>query len=46
MPKPIFKDNDLVKIIKDNIQLLSQMDKTIKLNFISNKTNILLGSDK
>ena len=46
MPKPIFKDNDLVKIIKDNIQLLSQIDKTIKLNFISNKTNILLGSDK
>ena len=46
MPKPIFKNNDLVKIIKDNIQLLSQMDKTIKLNFISNKTNILLGSDK
>ena len=46
MPKPIFKDNDLVKIIKENIQLLSQMDKTIKLNFISNKTNILLGSDK
>ncbi len=46
MPKPIFKDNDLVKIIKDNIQLLSQIDKTIKLNFISNKSNILLVSDK
>tara|TARA_X000000950_G_scaffold63613_1_gene77877 strand:- start:788 stop:2566 length:1779 start_codon:yes stop_codon:yes gene_type:complete len=46
MPKPIFKDNDLVKIIKDNIQLLSEIDKTIKLNFISNKSNILLGSDK
>ena len=46
MPKPIFKDNDLVKIIKENIQLLSQIDKTIRLNFISNKSNILLGSDK
>ena len=46
MPKPIFKDNDLVKIIKENIQLLSQIDKTIKLNFTSNKPNILLGSDK
>ncbi len=46
MPKPIFKDNDLVKIIKENIQLLSQIDKTIKLNFTSNKSNILLGSDK
>jgi len=46
MPKPILKDNDLVKIIRENIQLLSQTDKTIKLNFISNKSNILLGSDK
>ncbi len=46
MPKPIFKDNNLIKIIKDNIQLLSQIDKTIKLNFISNKSNILLASDK
>ncbi len=46
MPKPIFKDNDLVKIIKENIQLLSQIDKTIRLNFTSNKSNILLGSDK
>ena len=46
MPKPIFKDNDLVKIIRENIQLLSQIDKTIKLNFNSNKSNILLGSDK
>ena len=46
MPKPIFKENNLVKIIKDNIQLLSQIDKTIKFNFISNKTDILLGSDK
>ena len=46
MPKPIFKDNDLVKIIKENIQLLSQIDKTIKLNFTSNKSNVLLGSDK
>ena len=46
MPKPIFKDNDLVKIIKENIQLLSQIDKTIKLNFTSNKSSILLSSDK
>ena len=46
MPKPVFKNNDLVKIIKDNIKLLSQIDPTIKFNFISNHSSILLDSDK
>ena len=35
MPKPIFKNNNLIKIINDNIKFLSQVDPTIKLNFIS-----------
>ncbi len=46
MPKPIFKKNDLIKIINDNIKFLSQIDPTIKLNFISNDASILLESDK
>ena len=46
MPKPIFKNNNLIKIINDNIKFLSQVDPTIKLNFISNNSEILLESDK
>ncbi len=46
MPKPIFKNNDLIKIINDNIKFLSQIDPTIKLNLISNDSEILLESDK
>ena len=46
MPKPIFKNNNLIKIINDNIKLLSQIDPTIRLNFISNDSEILLESDK
>ena len=45
MPKPIFKDNNLVLIIKDNINLLKELDSTIELNFNSLKDNILLNSD-
>ena len=46
MPKPILKKNDLVKIIKDNIRLLSEIDPSIKLNLMSDKSMILLESDK
>ena len=33
MPKPIFKNNDLVKILNENIKLLSEIDKSIKIKF-------------
>ena len=46
MPKPTLKKNDLIKIIKDNIKLLSEIDSSIKLNFISKKSVISLESDK
>tara|TARA_B100001057_G_scaffold21249_1_gene19681 strand:+ start:4 stop:1782 length:1779 start_codon:yes stop_codon:yes gene_type:complete len=46
MPKPILKKNDLVKIIKDNIKLLSQIDLSIKINLIAAKSVISLESDK
>ncbi len=46
MPKPIFKKNDLVKIIKDTIKLLSQLDKKIKIELINGPNNIFFESDK
>ncbi len=46
MPKPILKHNDLIKVLKENIQLLSQMDKTIKIDFHSHNDKILLNCDK
>jgi len=45
MPKPILKDNNLVSIIKDNINLIKELDRTITFNFNSNKNNIILNSD-
>ncbi len=46
MPKPILINNDLVLIIKDNINLLNQIDTSIEFDFIKNKDKILLNSDK
>tara|TARA_Y100000992_G_scaffold58834_1_gene35821 strand:- start:838 stop:2625 length:1788 start_codon:yes stop_codon:yes gene_type:complete len=47
MPKPILNDNDLIKILNDNINLLSQIDKSIKINFSHKKDEkILFKCDK
>ena len=35
MPKPIFKKNELNKIIKDSINLMKTNDKDIAINFDS-----------
>ncbi len=42
MPKPLFKNNSVIEIIKSNIVLLSKIDKEIKfdLNFKKNNFNI------
>ena len=37
MPKPIFKKNELNKIIKDSINLMKTNDKNIKINFDTEK---------
>ena len=34
MPKPILKNNDLIKILNENIKLLSEIDKSIKIDFL------------
>ena len=46
MPKPIFKENNLVKIIEDNIKLLRELDNTIDISIKYNNKQILLNSDK
>tara|TARA_B100001057_G_scaffold374811_1_gene379516 strand:- start:1487 stop:3274 length:1788 start_codon:yes stop_codon:yes gene_type:complete len=46
MPKPILKDNDLIKILKENTRLLSEIDKTIHIDLFNNKEKILLNCDK
>jgi len=45
MPKPILKDNNLVLLIKDNINLLKEIDNTIEINFNPKKNDIFLNSD-
>jgi len=47
MPKPILKDNDLIKILNENINLLSEIDKSIKIVFTHKKDEkILFKCDK
>ena len=45
MPKPILKDNNLVALIKDNINLINELDTSILITFSSNSDNIFLNSD-
>jgi two-component system nitrogen regulation sensor histidine kinase NtrY len=45
MPKPILKDNNLVNIINDNLNLLKTLDKNIELDFINKKKEIFYRSD-
>ena len=46
MPKPIFKKNNLIEIIKDNIKLLSEIDLSININIVSRKSVINFACDK
>ena len=45
MPKPIFQDNNLVLLIKDNINLISELDSGILINLNISSESILLNSD-
>ena len=45
MPKPIFKDNDLVIIIKDNIKLINKLDEKTLINFNNNIDQVIFNSD-
>ena len=46
MPKPIFHQNDLIILMKDNIKLLKELDKTIKIDFLNNSKELFFNSDK
>ena len=45
MPKPILKDNNLVPLIQENINLINELDNSILIKFNSNKGHIILNSD-
>ena len=45
MPKPILKDNDLTSLVKDNINLINELDENIIINFNANTNEIILNSD-
>ena len=46
MPKPIFRENNLVSIINENIKLLKELDNSINIIFVKHSDKILLQSDK
>jgi len=46
MPKPIFRENNLVDIIQENINLLKELDNSIDINFKNDFNKITLESDR
>ena len=46
MPKPILKKNNLVKLLDENIKLLSEVNKSIEINLNKKDEEILLECDK
>jgi len=46
MPKPILRINDLIPIIKDNINFLKEIDLSIDIKFLTRYNSIFLNSDR
>ena len=46
MPKPTLHDNNLIKILNENISLLSEIDKSVRIDTHTNKDKIMLNCDK
>ena len=46
MPKPTLKRNNLVKLLNENIKLLSEVNKSIEINFNKKDEEILFECDK
>ncbi|MBD1144774.1 GHKL domain-containing protein [Pelagibacterales bacterium SAG-MED37] len=46
MPKPTLKNNDLIKILNDNINLLKDVNKSIEIKLIKDNENIIFNCDK
>ncbi len=45
MPKPILKKTNLLNIVKENLNLLNEIDKTIEINFANNENEYLMFCD-
>jgi len=45
MPKPILTDNNLVSLVKDNINLINELDNNISIKLNTNNDYIVLNSD-
>ena len=45
MPKPILKDNNLISLIKDNINLIKELDSNILISLNIDVDEIILNSD-
>ena len=46
MPKPIFGNNDLIILMKDNVKLLNELDSSIKILFNTSSDQIVFKCDK
>ena len=46
MPKPVFKNNDLTKILTESVKLLSEIDQSINIEVLKKDKSILLTCDK
>ena len=46
MPKPTLKNNDLIKILNDNINLLKEVNKSIEIKLIKESEHIIFNCDK
>ena len=46
MPKPILNENNLVQILNDNIKLVLELDKDIKIDFKVSSERVLFKGDK
>ena len=46
MPKPVFKNNDLLIIMNESINLMSELDKSINISIKNNVEKIIFNSDK
>ena len=45
MPKPSIKENNLIEILKNNLNLLKKLDNNININLKTDKTELLLHID-
>ena len=45
MPKPVFRNNGIIEIIKNNISLLKEVDKSISIKFNYNKAELSINCD-